>query len=67
MDDLDDPMSLSLMCLAMMISFKLIFSNETLISYKTHAIRRARASTSATMHELGKKHKNYHRMRDLSF
>ena len=66
MDDLDDPMALSLMCLVMMISFKLTLSNETLIGYKTHVIRRIRASTSAIMCELGKKSKNYYRMSDQS-
>ena len=67
MDDLDDPMALSLVCLVMMISFKLTFSNETLIGYKTHIIRRTRASASAIMYELGKKSKNCYRIRDQSF
>ena len=61
------PMSLLLMPLIMKIMFKLIFSNETLISYKTRVTRSTRASASAIMCELGKKSKNYYRMRDLSF
>ena len=67
MEDLDDPMALSLVCLVIMISFNLIFNNEIISGYKTHVIRRTRASVSAIMHELGKKSKNYYRMRDQSF
>ena len=67
MDDLDDPMSLSLTQLIMTISFKLMFSNDTISGYKTYVIRRTRSSVSAMMHALGKKSKNYYRMRDQSF
>ena len=57
MEDLDDPIALSLAYLVMVISFNLIFNNEIISIYKTHAIRRTRASVSAIMHELGKKSK----------
>ena len=50
MEDLDDPMALSLICLVMMISFNLIFSNEIINGYKTYVIRRTRASVSAIMY-----------------
>ena len=66
-DDLDDPMCLSLMRLVMMISFKLMFINETIINYKPHVIHRIRSSVHAIIIELGKKFKNYYWMRDLSF
>ena len=68
MDDLDDPYSLSLMYLVMLISLNLIFeTTEKCKCFKTHVIRRTRANVSAIMHELGKKSKNYYRMRDMSF
>ena len=68
MDDLDDPYSLSLIYLVMMISFNLIFDTiKKFKCFKIHVIRRARASVSAIMYELGKKSKNYYRMRDMSF
>ena len=57
MDDLDDPHALSLVYLVMMMSFNLVFSDEMFNCFKTHVIRRVRASVSATMHELGKKSK----------
>ena len=67
MDDLDDPYSLSLISLVMMLSMNLILSNNIIQSYKTYVIRRVRASVSAIMYELGSKSKNYHRMTDMSF
>ena len=67
MDELDDPCSLSLMCLMAMMSFNLMFSDEIFASFKTHFIRRTRASVSAAMHELGRKSTNYYRMSDASF
>ena len=68
MDDLDDPYSLSLVCLVMLISLDVIFeTTEKFKCFKTHVIRRTRANVSAIMHELGKKSKNYYRMRDMSF
>ena len=52
----------------MIILFNLIFdTTEKFKCFKTHVIRRARASVSAIMYELGKKSKNYYRMRDMSF
>ena len=53
MDDLDDPYSLSLISLVMMLSMNLILSNNIIQSYKTYVIRRVRASVSAIMYELG--------------
>ena len=67
MDDLDDPYSLSLISLVMMLSMNLILSNNIIQSYKTYVIRRVRASVSAIMYELGSKSKNYYRMTDMSF
>ena len=67
MDDLDDPYSLSLIFIVMMISLNLMFSNDIVQSFKTYFIRRVRASVSAIMYELGNKSKNYYRMSDNSF
>ena len=67
MDDLDDPYSLSLISIVMMISLNLMFSNDIVQSFKTYFIRRVRASVSAIMYELGNKSKNYYRMSDNSF
>ena len=67
MDELDDPGATYLMCLVLFLSFNLMFNNETISSFKTHTIRRTRASVSAMMCELGNKSKNYCRMRDTSF
>ena len=67
MDDLDDPYSLSLISIVMMISLNLMFSNDIVQSFKTYFIRRVRVSVSAIMYELGNKSKNYYRMSDNSF
>ena len=67
MDELIDPESTYLICLVLMLSFNLMFNNETIRSFKTHCIRRTRKSVSAIMYELGKKSKNYYRMSDVSF
>ena len=64
--NLDNPYSLSLIYLVMMISFHLVFSSEIFTIFKTHVIRRTRASVSTIMCELGKKSKKYYRMRDMS-
>ena len=40
---------------------------KTFKGFKTHYVHQERASVSATMCELGKKFKIYHRMQDLSF
>ena len=50
-----------------MLSFKLIFINETFSKHKTNVIRRTRASVYGILHELVKKSKKYYRMRDQSF
>ena len=67
MDELDDPYSLSLVSLVLMLSFNIIFSHDIVQSYKTYFIRRVRASVSSIMHELGSKSHNYYRMSDSSF
>ena len=67
MDDLDDPYSLSLIALVMMLSLNLIFNNDVATSYKTFVIHRTRSSVSAIMYELGNKSRNYYRMSDNSF
>ena len=67
MDELDSPHAAALLSLALMLSFNIIWNNEIAKSFKTHFIRRARASVSAIMHELGNKSKNYYRMSDISF
>ena len=51
----------------MIISFKLIFSNEELIGYKTHINRRTSAITSPIARELGKKSKSFYQAQNLSF
>ena len=48
-----------------MLSF-IFFSNALINGYKTHFIRKTRASVSAIMHKLGIKSKNYYRMSDAS-
>ena len=67
MDELDDPESTHLMCLVLFLSFNLMLNNETISSFKTHFIRRTRASVSGMICELGNKSKNYCRMRAASF
>lgn len=67
MDNPDNPYSLSLIVLVTMMSFNLIIDNDAIESFKTHFIRRVKASVSTTMHELGAKTKKYHRMSDISF
>ena len=67
MDDLDDPYSLSLISLVMMISCNLIFTESILSSFKTFFMQCMRVSISAIMHELGNKSKNYYHMSDNSF
>ena len=67
MDELIDPESTYLICLVLMLSFNLIFNNETIRGFKTNFIRRTRKSVSAIMCELDKKLKNYYCMRDISF
>ena len=63
MDELDSPCATALLSLVLMLSFNIIWSQ----SFKTHFIRRTRASVSAIMHELGNKSKNYYWMSDNSF
>ena len=68
MDDLDDSYSLSLVYLLILISLNLTFeTTEKCKCFKTYVIRRTRANVSAIVCELGKKSKNYYRMRDMSF
>ena len=67
MDVLDDPESTYVICLVLVLSFNLIFNNETIRSFKTHFIRRTRKSVSGIMCELGNKSKNYYRMSNVSF
>ena len=67
MDELDDLYSVSLVVLMLMLSLNIIFCNETIQSYKTYFICRARASVSSIMCELGSKSKLYYRMSDESF
>ena len=67
MDELDDPGSTYLICLVLMLSFDIMFNNDTIRAFKTHFILRARKSASGVMHELGNKSKNYYRMSDISF
>ena len=67
MDKLDDPHSLSLILLVIMILFNLLFCNEAIASFKTHFIRRTRSSISVIMHELGRKSSRYYRMSNTSF
>ena len=67
MDELDDPYAVSLVALILMLSLNIIFYTTTAQSYKTHFIRRVRASVSSIMYELGTKSKLYYRMSDESF
>ena len=50
-----------------MLSFNLFFSDILINDYKTHIIRRTRASVSSFMHEISIKYKNYYRMSDIIF
>ena len=61
MDVLDDLESTYMICLVLMISFNLMFNDETTRGLKSHFVRRTRKSASGIMHELGNKPKNYHR------
>ena len=67
MDDLDDPYSLSLISLVMMLSMNLILSNNIIQSYKTYVIRRVRASVSMSkdMSQGVRKHKIISRYRKI--
>ena len=67
MGELDDPNATCLMTTVMMLSLNLIFSNEMVLIFKKYFIRRTRASVSSVMSKIGKKLKNYCRMRDMSF
>ena len=67
MDELIDPESTYLICLVLMLSFNLIFNNETIRGFKTHFIYRMQKSVLAIICELGKKSKNYYRISDVSF
>ena len=67
MDELDDPYALSLISLVLMISLNIVFNDDVVNSYKTYFLRRVRSSVSGIMYELGKKSRNYYRMRDSSF
>ena len=67
MDELDDPSAMCLITMVLMLSLDLIFINKILIGFKSHFIRRTRASVSTIMCELGMKSKNYYRMRGVSF
>ena len=67
MDELDSPYATALLSLVLMLSFNIIWNNEIAKSFKTHFIRRARASVSAIIYELGNKSKNYYHMSDNSF
>ena len=55
MDELDDPNATCVITMVIMLSLNLIFNNSIIHSFKTHFIRRTRASVSAIMCELGKK------------
>ena len=67
MDVLDDPESTYIICLVLMLSFNLMFNNETIRGFKSHFIRRTRKSASGIMCELCNKSKKYCRMSDVSF
>ena len=66
MGELDDPSTMCLMKMVMMLLLNLIFSNDMFLRFKTNFIGRTRASVSSTMHELSKKSKNYDRKRGMS-
>ena len=59
-DDLDDPYTLLLVSIVMIIYMNLIFNTNIVQSFKTYFIRYARASASAITCELGSKSKNYY-------
>ena len=67
MSELDDPNAMCLITMVEMSSLSLISKNGIVLRLKMYFIRQNRVSASSTMCDLGKKSKNYFRMRDMSF
>ena len=67
MDELDDPNTIFMIVMVMMLLLNLIFSNEMFVYFWACCAHSARITVYVIPHGLGKKSKNHFGMRDMNF